>query len=96
MANFVGALLGAMLVIYLASRLIEWIAIKRMIASHRLAILTSTSIALCFVFILWFAALGKPYAQGQNFIFAYILGAILLIPIRISRLKDSSPDASTK
>lgn len=96
MASFVGALLGAILVIYLTSKLIEWLVIKRTVASHRLAIFTSTSAVLCFVFILWLAALGKPYAQGANFLFAYVLGAILLVPLRISRLKNSKSNISTK
>ena len=95
MANFIGAILGAMLAIYLISKLIEWVLVKRIVQSRSAMILISTSAALLLVFILWYSALGKPYAQGVNFLLAYLLGSLFLAALRCSRSKSTKGAQST-
>jgi fructose-specific phosphotransferase system IIC component len=89
MANFIGAMLGAMLAIYVISRLIEWLLLKRIIASRSMMMVASTAASFLIVCGLWYSALGKPYAQDADFLLIYLLAAVLLTLIRYSRSKSS-------
>jgi fructose-specific phosphotransferase system IIC component len=89
MANFIGAMLGAILAIYVMSRLIEWLLLKRIIASRGMMILVSTATSFFIVCGLWYSALGKPYAQDTGFLLIYLLASVLLTLIRYSKSRSS-------
>lgn len=78
MANFIGALLGAVAVIYLLSRLVEWVLIKRIVKDPTAVVLISTSSIFVLLLALWLSAQGKPYAQGISSPVAYFLASVLL------------------
>jgi len=88
MAYFIGSILGAMTGIYLLSKLLEWVLLKRVIKSRVSVVLTSTAGSLFLVCSLWYSALGKPYAQGNYFLLSYLLASLLLVAIRYRRLKS--------
>lgn len=89
MAEFIGALLGAVAVIYLLSRLFEWILIKRIVINQTAVVLISTSSMFVLLLALWLSALGKPYEKGISAPLAYLLASALLAFFRTRKAKSS-------
>lgn len=89
MAHIVGLLLGAIVVIYIISKIIEWIFLKKIIKNQALITLASTSLVFIAIAFLWFSAQGNPYAQSFVFLFTYFFAALFLAAIRYRRAKKN-------
>ncbi|WP_337984176.1 hypothetical protein [Aeromonas caviae] len=87
MAYFIGSVLGAMFGIYLISKLLEVVFLKRVLKNRISVILTSTTVSFFLVFVLWYSAIGKPYAQEGISLALYLLASLLLVAVRCRRAK---------
>lgn len=92
-AEFIGSIIGAMLIIYMISKVIEWVILKRIGTSKSSMILTSTSVTFLLIASLWLSALGTPTAKGPLFMMHVLLGAIILSVIRLKKAKSLKVEA---
>jgi hypothetical protein len=88
-AEFSGSIIGAMLIIYLICKAIEWVVLKRIGTSQSSMVLTSTSITFLLLAALWVSGLGTPTAKGPSFLLAIFFGAVILAIIRLKKIKPS-------
>lgn len=88
MAEFVGTVAGAMLLIYLISKAIEWAVLKRIGTSESSMVLTSTGVTFLLFVAMWVSAMGTPTAQRPIFLISYFLGAVFLAVIRLRKIKS--------
>ena len=90
MASLLGAILGAIIAIYLLSKLLEWVLLRWIIKSRVALAVTSTGAIFLGVSTLWFLNLGKPSAQSPSFLIAYLIAFVILIAIRCSAAKKKA------
>ena len=84
-AKAFGQLVAAFLVVYLFSRLFEWLIIKRIVEKFTTMVWISSILAPAVIFILWMMSSLKPNPIGVLLIIMLFVAALIIAPLRIRR-----------
>lgn len=79
-----GSVLAGMLVIYLLSKVIEWVLLKRVLKNHNVMVALSAAASFIFIFLLWYAAKDKPYAVHPEILANFLLASVIVVFARSS------------
>lgn len=82
MSAVIGSVIGGMLVIYLLSKLLEWVLLKRIMRSYCSMIYLSSAVVFSTICIAWYIKRNEVYAFQPALLVAYFMAALILPYIR--------------